>query len=50
MRDVGYVATGYSLTLAGLAGYRYYLARRARKARRFIDALSQRAREGRRRP
>ena len=48
MHDVGYVAAGYSLTLVTLVGYRWRLAVRARRARRYVSAVTQRASEGRR--
>jgi len=50
MHDVGYVAAGYSVTLATLAAYRWHLAVRARRARRYVTAATGRARNGRRRP
>lgn len=50
MHDVGYVAAGYALTLLMLAGYRWHLAVRARRARRYVSAVTGRARGGRRRP
>ena len=50
MHDVGYVAAGYTLTLATLAGYRWHLAVRARRARRYVTTVTGRARSGRRRP
>lgn len=50
MHDVGYVAAGYTLTLAALAAYRWHLAVRARRARRYVTAVTGRARSGRRRP
>jgi hypothetical protein len=49
MHDVGYVAAGYTLTLATLAAYRWHLAVRARRARRYVTAVTGRARSGRRR-
>ena len=49
MHDVGYIAAGYSLTLATLAGYRWHLAVRTRRARRYVSAVTGRAGEGRRR-
>ena len=36
MHDVGYVAAGYAVTLAMLVGYRWRLAVRARRARRYV--------------
>jgi hypothetical protein len=50
MRDVGYVAAGYTLTLATLAAYRWHLAVRTRRARRYVTAVTGRERRGRRRP
>jgi hypothetical protein len=50
MHDVGYVAAGYTLTLATLAAYRWHLAVRARRARRYVTAVTGRARSGRHRP
>ena len=49
MHDVGYVAAGYTLTFAALAGYRWHLAVRTRRARRNIPATTGRARGWRRR-
>jgi hypothetical protein len=50
MHDAGYVAAGYSLTLLMLAGYRWRLAVRMRRARRYVSAIAQRPRGGRRGP
>jgi hypothetical protein len=50
MHDVGYVAAGYAITMVTLAGYRWRLAVRARRARQYVSAVAQRARGGRRRP
>ena len=50
MHDVGYVATGYTLTLGTLAAYRWHLAVRARRARRYVTTVTGRARGWRRRP
>jgi hypothetical protein len=50
MHDVGYVAAGYTLTLATLAAYRWHLAVRARRARQYVTTVTGRARSGRRRP
>ena len=44
------VAAGYTLTLATLAAYRWHLAVRARRARRYVAAATGRARGLRRRP
>jgi hypothetical protein len=49
MHDVGYVAAGYSLTLVTLAASRWRLAVRMRRARQYVSAVSQRARDGQRR-
>jgi hypothetical protein len=49
MHDVGYVAAGYSLTLATLAAYRWRLAVRMRRARQYVSTVTQRARDGQRR-
>ena len=40
MHDVGYVAAGYAATAAGMAWYRWRLARRAVRARRLVAALT----------
>jgi hypothetical protein len=48
MRDVGYVAAGYTATLVTLAGYRWRLAVRTRRARRYVATVARRARDGRR--
>jgi hypothetical protein len=48
MHDVGYVAAGYAATLVMLAGYRWRLAVRARRARQHAAAVARRARDGRR--
>lgn len=48
MHDVGYVAAGYTITMVTLAGYRWHLAVRARRARRYVTAVTGRARGGRR--
>jgi len=50
MHDVGYIAAGYALTLVMLAGYRWRLAVRMRRARQYVSAVAHRARGGRRRP
>jgi hypothetical protein len=50
MLDVGYVAAGYTITFAALAGYRWRLAVRTRRARRYVAAATGRARGLRRRP
>jgi hypothetical protein len=50
MHDAGYVAAGYTLTLGTLAAYRWHLAVRARRAQRYVTAVTGRARSGRRRP
>jgi hypothetical protein len=44
MHDAGYVAAGYTLTIAMLAGYRWHLAVRTRRARRYVTAVTGRAR------
>ena len=44
MHDVGYVAAGYTITFAALAGYRWHLAVRTRRARRYITAVTGRPR------
>lgn len=49
MHDVGYVATGYAVSLLMLAGYRWRLAIRARRARRYLSTASGRASGERRR-
>jgi hypothetical protein len=43
MRDAGYVAAGYTATFAALAGYRWLLAARTRRARRYVTAVTGRA-------
>jgi hypothetical protein len=48
MHDVGYVAAGYTATMVTLAGYRWRLAVRTRRARRYVSTVSRRARAGRR--
>lgn len=48
MHDVGYIAAGYSVTLVTLAAYRWRLAVRTRRARQYVSAVTQRARDGRR--
>jgi hypothetical protein len=50
MHDVGYLAAGYSLTIVMLAGYRWRLVVRTRRARQHVSAVTQRARDKRRRP
>ena len=50
MHDVGYVAAGYTITFAALAGYRWHLTIRARRARRDMSTVTGRARSWRRRP
>jgi hypothetical protein len=48
MHDVGYVAAGYAVTMATLAVYRWRLAVRTRKARRYVATVSGRPHVGRR--
>jgi hypothetical protein len=48
MHDVGYVAAGYAVTLAMLAGYRWRLAVRTRRARRYVSTASGKVRGGQR--
>jgi hypothetical protein len=43
MHDVGYVAAGYAVSLLMLGGYRWRLAVRARRARRYISTATGRA-------
>ncbi|MDR2984472.1 MAG: hypothetical protein LBV34_06495 [Nocardiopsaceae bacterium] len=50
MRDVGYVAAGYAITLVTLAGYRWRLGVRMRRARRLVSAVSGRSLNGQERP
>jgi hypothetical protein len=50
MHDVGYIAAGYAATMGMLAGYRWRLAVRMRRARQYVSAVAQRTRGGRRRP
>ena len=50
MHDVGYVAAGYAITFAALAGYRWHLPVRARRARRYVSTGTGRERGWRRRP
>jgi len=45
----GYVAVGYTATFAALAAYRWRLAVRTRRARRYVTAVTGRARGWRRR-
>jgi hypothetical protein len=40
MHDVGYVAAGYAVTMAALVGYRWRLAVRTRRARRYLSTVS----------
>jgi hypothetical protein len=40
MHDVGYVLAGYAVTIAALAGYRWRLAARARRARRYVSTAT----------
>ena len=46
MHDVGYVAAGYAVTLVTLAGYRWRLAVRSRRARRYVSTSTGRATTG----
>jgi len=48
MHDVGYVAAGYAVTLAMLAGYRWRLGVRTRRARQYVSTASGRTRGGQR--
>jgi hypothetical protein len=48
MHDVGYVAAGYTVTLVTLVVYRWRLAVRARRARRYVSTATGRATAGRR--
>jgi len=48
MHDVGYVAAGYAITMATLAGYRWHLAARTRRARRYVSAVTRHPLGGRR--
>jgi hypothetical protein len=50
MRDAGYVVAGYTATFAALAGYRWLLAARTRRARRYVTVVTGRARGWRRQP
>ncbi len=50
MHDVGYVAAGYSATLVMLAGYRWRLAVRMRRAQQYVSAVAHRAHGGRHQP
>ena len=43
MHDVGYVAAGYTVTFVTLVAYRWRLAVRARRARRYVQAATGRA-------
>ena len=43
MRDASYVLAGYGITGATLLLYRLQLARRTRRARRLVDALTGRS-------
>jgi hypothetical protein len=40
MHDAGYVAAGYAVSLLMLAGYRWRLAVRERRARRYLSTAS----------
>jgi hypothetical protein len=40
MHDAGYVVAGYAVTIAMLIGYRWRLAVRARRARRYVSTAS----------
>lgn len=48
MNDLGYIIAGYAVTIATLVGYRWSLAVRARRTRRYISTVSGRPRAGRR--
>jgi len=47
MHDLGYVAAGYAVTLVTLAGYRWRLAVRTRRARRYLSTATGRTSAGR---
>ena len=47
MHDLGYVAAGYAVTLVTLAGYRWRLAVRARRARQYLATATGRTSAGR---
>lgn len=40
MHDLGYIIAGYGLTALGIAGYRWRLAVRARRATELVRAAS----------
>jgi hypothetical protein len=40
MRDVGYVAAGYAVALVMLGAYRWRLAVRTRRARRYLSTAT----------
>jgi hypothetical protein len=44
VHDLGYVAAGYLATAVMIAGYRWRLAVRTRRARRYVTAVSGRRR------
>jgi hypothetical protein len=50
VHDLNYIAAGYLAAAAGIAGYRWRLAVRTRRARRYIATADGRDRTGRRRP
>ena len=44
MNDIEYLIAGYAVTIAMLVGYRWSLAIRARRARRYLSTVGGRAR------
>jgi hypothetical protein len=46
MHDIGYLIAGYSLTAAGIVGYRWRLAQRARRATDLVRAAGGRTAAG----
>lgn len=44
MDDLEYIIAGYAVTIAMLVGYRWRLAVRARRARRYLSTVNGRAR------
>ena len=50
MHDLGYIIAGYTLTAGAIAGYRWRLAVRARRATELVRAASGRRPTATRRP
>ncbi len=47
MHDLAYIVAGYTATFAMIAGYRWRLAVRTRRARRYVSVLTGRPTSGR---